>query len=84
MCVCVCVCVCVHYIAKSIGSPPSNERLCNKDGNIIHVLIYFHLCWNSFEVYKMTVPMYKSLVFGNEWLAQGLHFKVTPEVFSWD
>ncbi len=23
--VCVCVCVYVHYIAKRIGSPPSNE-----------------------------------------------------------
>ncbi len=28
MCVCVCVCVyvCEYTIAKSIGSPPSNER----------------------------------------------------------
>ncbi len=25
VCVCI-VCVCIHYIAKSIGSPPFNER----------------------------------------------------------
>ncbi len=38
--------------------------------------MYFHLCCNSFEVYEMTVShIYKSLVFGDEFLAQGLHLK---------
>ncbi len=72
----------IHYMDKSTGTPPSLEEKKaltnsgNKDGNIIHVLkkLYFHLCCNSFEVYEMTVShMYKSLVFGDEFLAQGLH-----------
>ncbi len=66
---------------KGNGTPPSFEEKkalpnCgNKDGNIINVLkLYFHLCCNSFEVYEMTVShMYKSLVFGDWFLAQGLH-----------
>ncbi len=38
--------------------------------------LYFHLCCNSFEVYEITVShMNKSLVFGDEFLAQGLHLK---------
>ncbi len=32
----------------------------------------------------VTVLLSMSLVFGDEFLAQGLQFKVTPEVFSWD
>ncbi len=39
-CVCVCIYIYTHYIAKSIGSPPSNEQ-----------------------------------VFGDEFLAQGLHLQ---------
>ncbi len=35
--------------------------------------MYLHLCCNSFEVYEMTEShMYKSLVFGDEFVAQGL------------
>ncbi len=68
---------------KSTGTPSLEEKKAlpncgNKDGNIIHVLkLYFHLCCNSFEVYEMTVPIctHKSLVFGDEILAQGLHLK---------
>ncbi len=72
---------------KSTGIPSSLEEkkalpnYGNKDGNIIHVFkMYFHFCCNSFEVYEMTVShMYKLLVFGDEFLTQGLHLK-----FSWD
>ncbi len=38
---------------------------------------YFRFCCNSFEVYEMTthIYIYMSLVFGDEFLAQGLHLK---------
>ncbi len=42
----------------------------------MYLKLYFHLCCNSFEVYEMTVyHMYKSFVFGDEFLAQDLHLK---------
>ncbi len=42
----------------------------------LHVLNVLHLCCNSFEVYEMTEShIYKSLVFGDEFLSQGLHLK---------
>ncbi len=43
---------------------------------LMYLKWYFQLCCNSFEVYEMTEPIYyKSLVFGDEFLAQGLHLK---------
>ncbi len=69
---------------KSTGTTTSLEEKkalpnCgNKDGNVIHILKKkFHLCCNSFEVYEMTVPVctHMSLVFGDSFLAQGLHLK---------
>ncbi len=69
---------------KSTGTLPSLEEkralpnYGNKDGNIINALKYFISI--RFEVYEMTVShMYKSLVFGDEFLAQVMHLK-----FSWD
>ncbi len=70
-----------HYMDKSTGTPPSLEEKktlpnCgNKDGNIIHVLKNW-IC-NSCEVYEMTVPICTntSLVFGDEFLSQGLYLK---------
>ncbi len=46
---------------------------------------YFHLCCNSFEVYEMTVPIctHMSLVFGDEFLAQGLHLKSSAGIRTW-
>ncbi len=36
----------------------------------MYLKLYFHLFYNSFEVYEMTVShMYKSLVFGDEFVA---------------
>ncbi len=56
--------LCIHLMDKSTGTPPSLEEKkalsnCgNKDENIIHVLkLYFHLCYNSFEVYEMFIPI---------------------------
>ncbi len=71
----------IHYMDKSTGTPPSLEEKrtlpnCgNKDGNIIHVLKNW-IC-NSFEVYEMTEPIctHISLVFGDEFLSQGLYLK---------
>ncbi len=52
----------------------------------IHVLIFF-ISISVATVLDVTKTdstlVYKSLVFGDEFLAQGLHL-VTPEVFSWD
>ncbi len=74
----------IHYMDKSTGTLPSLEEkralpnYGNKDGNIINALKYFISI--RFEVYEMTVShMYKSLVFGDEVLAQVMHLK-----FSWD
>ncbi len=49
----------------------------NNDGNIIHAFKkYISISVATvLEVSKMTVHMYKSLVFGDEFLAQGLHLK---------
>ncbi len=58
----------IHYMDKSTGTPPSLEE---KKGTYklwqtvatkmetINLLenVHFHLCYNSFEVYKMTVPI---------------------------
>ncbi len=70
---------------KSTGTPPSLEEKkalpnCgNKDGNIIHLLkncISTSVATVS-TVYEMTVPIctHKSLVFDDEFLAEGLHLK---------
>ncbi len=80
----------IHYIDKSIGTPPSLEQknalpICgNNDRNIIHG---FKNCISIsvgtvLECLKWLNHMYKSLVFGDEFLAQG-SFTVTPEVLNW-
>ncbi len=61
---------------KSTVTPPSLEEkkaLPNCGNKEIHLLKI--VCCTSFEVYEMTVPMYKSLVFGDDFFAQGLHLK---------
>ncbi len=70
---------------KRTGTPPSLEEKkalpnCgNKDGNIIHVLKHCISTSVATVLKCMTVPicthMYKSLVFGDAFLAQGLHLK---------
>ncbi len=52
----------IHYMDKSTGTPPSLEEkkaLPNCGNKEIHVLkkMYFHLCYNSLEVYEMTVAI---------------------------
>ncbi len=49
---------------KIIGTPPSLEEkkaFPNSGNKEMHVFnLYFHLCYNSSEVYEMTVPIYTS------------------------
>ncbi len=74
----------IHYMDKGTGKPPSLEEKKtlpnrgNKDGNIIHVL---KNCISTsvatvLEVSKNDCThMYMSLVYGDEFLAHGLHLK---------
>ncbi len=44
--------------------------------------MYFHLCYTSFEVYERTVPhMYKSLVFGDEFVSHLKSHQRCPAAF---
>ncbi len=92
----------IHYIAKSIGSPASNERfdyfshfhdiwvhmgtVMSYSSQLLQqrwkynfevLELCFHLCCCSLEVYEMTEPKctHTSLVFGDEFLSQGLYLK---------
>ncbi len=73
----------IHFMDKSTGTPPSLEdkkalpNCGNKDGSITHVL---KMCISTsvptvLKCMKLLYHMYKSLVFGDEFLAQGLHLK---------
>ncbi len=71
--------LCIHYMDKSTGTPPSLEEKralpnCgNKDRIIINVL---KNCMNCiWSVWNDCTHMYKLLVFGDEFLSQGLHLK---------
>ncbi len=72
----------IHYMDKSTGTPPSLEEkkalpnYGNKDENIINVLkdCIFTSVGTVLKCMKWLYHMYK-LVFGDEFLAQGLHLK---------
>ncbi len=80
----------IHYMDKSTGTPPLEEKKAlpncgNKDGNIIQVLKISTSVATVLKCMKWLYHMYKSLVFGDEFLAQGLHLKSHQMFnFSWD
>ncbi len=66
----------IHYMDKSTGTPSLEQKkalpnCANKDGNIIHVLIFLFppLLQQFWSVWNDWTHMYKSLVFGDEFLA---------------
>ncbi len=61
----------IHYIAKSIGSPPSNERF---TFTFMHLADAFIQSDNSYLI-RINLTGLQTLEFGNEFLAQGLHVK---------
>ncbi len=69
-----------HYMDTSTGTPPSLEEkkaLPNCGNKEIHVLkiVYPPLLQQFWSVWNDCTRMYKSLVFGDEFLAQGLHLE---------
>ncbi len=67
---------------KGTGTPSLEEKKAlpncgNEDGNIIHVLkmVFPSLLPQFWSVWNDYIYKYKSLVFGDEFLAHGLHLK---------
>ncbi len=81
--------LCIHYMDKSTGTPSLEEKrhfqtvVTNK---IIYLKIVFPSLLQQFwSVWNDCIHMYKSLVFGDEFLAQGHYSKVMCliTVLSW-
>ncbi len=74
----------IHYMDKSTGTPPllpekkALPNCGNKDGNIIHIRIFF-ISTSVTTILKcikwLPICTHMLLVFGDEFLAQGLHLK---------
>ncbi len=66
----------IHYMDKSTGTPSLEENNATPNcANIIHVLVFPSLLHQFWSVWKDWTHMYKSLVFGDEFLSQGLFLK---------